>query len=76
MRSKQACRPVRTFVSTPAPRYVLASGNEPQPVGHELAAAAVAVVAVVDEPANAGTATAPAGTAATARMAKAVRIGR
>jgi len=54
---------------------VPASGNEPQPVGHELAAATVVAVVVVDEPANAGAATAPAGTA-TARMAKAVRIGR
>ncbi len=63
-----------SFVSRPEPRYLLASGNEPQPVGHLVAAAAVA--AVVDAPASAGTTTAPAGTAATARMAKAARIGR
>jgi hypothetical protein len=47
--------------------YLLASGNESQPVGQP---AAALVFVVVPEPANAGTAMAPAGSAANA-----VRIG-
>jgi hypothetical protein len=49
---------------------LLALGNEPQ-----LVAQLLVEVAGVVPPAIAGTATAPTGTAATARMANAVRIG-
>jgi hypothetical protein len=69
-RSKQLCRPVRTDFNVELLFHVLALGNDPQPVGQLVLEVAVLVRA------TAGTATAPAGTAATARTASAVRIDR